>query len=86
MQFGQLNRREFVTLLGGATAWPVAARAQQDQRMRRIGMLVNGPETYAEMVARIAAFRNGLQDLGWVPGTNLQLEQIRVDFTHNLHA
>ena len=70
-----MQRREFITLLGGAAAgWPLAARAQQPERMRRIGMLVNGPETDAEVAARIAAFRKALQDFGWVPGTNLRVD------------
>src|SRR5215475_13097471 len=69
------SRRAFITLLGSAAAaWPLAARAQQDQPIRHIGMLVNGPETDAEIAARVAAFRKGLQDLGWIPGTNLQVD------------
>ena len=63
-----MQRREFITLLGGAAAaWPLAARAQQPERMRRIGVLVNGPETDAEVAARIAAFRKALQDLAGSP-------------------
>jgi putative ABC transport system substrate-binding protein len=69
-----MQRRGFITLVGGAVAWPIAGRAQQDQRMRRIGMLVNGPEADAEIAARVAAFRKALPDLGWVPGTNLQVD------------
>ena len=72
-----MQRRKFITLIGGAMAagaWPLTARAQQDQQVRRIGMLVNGPETDAEMAARVAAFRKGLQDLGWIPGTNLRVD------------
>ena len=69
-----MQRREFITLLGGAAAWPLAARAQQPERMRRIGMLVNGPETDAEVAARIAAFRKALQAFGWVFGTNLRVD------------
>jgi putative tryptophan/tyrosine transport system substrate-binding protein len=70
-----MRRREFITLLGGAAvAWPVAVRAQQSEQVRRIGMLVNGPETDAEVAARIAAFRKALQDFGWIPGTNLRVD------------
>jgi putative ABC transport system substrate-binding protein len=70
-----MRRREFITLLGGAAvAWPVAPRAQQSEQVRRIGMLVNGPETDAEVAARIAAFRKALQDFGWIPGTNLRVD------------
>ncbi|MGB8018701.1 MAG: hypothetical protein WCF80_22895 [Pseudolabrys sp.] len=73
-----MKRREFITLLGGVSAasaaWPLMAGAQQDQRVRRIGMLVNGPETDAEVAARVAAFKKGLQDLGWIPGTNLRVD------------
>ena len=61
-----MRRRDFIALLSGAaTTWPFAARAQQDQRTRRVGMLVNGPETDAMMMARVAAFRKGLNELGW---------------------
>ena len=49
MQLNRLKRRDFITLVGGAVAWPIAGYAQQDQRMRRIGMLVNGHEADAEM-------------------------------------
>ena len=69
-----MRRREFITLLGGAVAWPLAAGAQQDKQLRHVGMLVNGPEADAEMMARVAAFKKVMQDLGWVLGTNLQLD------------
>jgi putative ABC transport system substrate-binding protein len=70
MQFDQLNRREFVTLLGGAAvAWPVAARAQQGERMRRIGVL-----RPAGLEARVAAFQDGLQRLGWTEGRNVRID------------
>jgi putative tryptophan/tyrosine transport system substrate-binding protein len=61
------RRREFITLLGGAAAWPVAAGAQQVDRMRRIGVLIAGlTENDSEGQLRMAAFRRGLQNLGWV--------------------
>ena len=68
-----MRRREFISFIGGVAAWPIMARAQQGERMRRIGMLTNGLETDAETVARVAAFRKGLQELGWGPG-NLQID------------
>jgi putative ABC transport system substrate-binding protein len=63
-----LKRRSFITLLGGAAAWPIAARAQQAERMRRIGALVNAAADDPEGQARIAAFHQGLQELGWTLG------------------
>ena len=62
----RMMRREFITLLGGAAAaWPLAARAQQSERARRIGVLMGYPDTDAEGQAGVAAFQNGLQQLGW---------------------
>jgi len=55
-----VKRREFITLLGGAAAWPLAARAQQPERMRRIGVLMNRAATDREGQARLAAFQQGL--------------------------
>jgi putative ABC transport system substrate-binding protein len=69
-----MRRREFITLLGGAAAWPLAARAQQGERMRRIGVLTNLAESDPEGHARHAAFLQGLQELGWREGRNLRLE------------
>ena len=61
-----INRREFISLLGGAAAaWPVATRAQQGERMRRIGVLMNLAAGDAEGETRFAAFLQGLQELGW---------------------
>jgi ABC-type uncharacterized transport system substrate-binding protein len=76
MQFGQLKRREFITLLGGAAAaWPLAARAQQGERMRRIGVLTAGPlPDDQDARANIAAFVEGLQQLGWVDGRNVRID------------
>src|SRR5262245_25280696 len=75
MQFGQLKRREFITLLGGATlAWPLAARAQQPERVRRIGVLVALAEDDPESVARRAAFEQALQTSGWAVGRNIRIE------------
>ena len=61
-----MKRREFITLLGGAAAaWPLAARAQQGERVRRIGVLMNLAADDPEGQARVAAFMQGLQELGW---------------------
>ena len=59
-----MRRREFISFLGGATAWPIAAHAQQDGQMRRIGVLMAISADDAEAQARIAAFVQGLQQLG----------------------
>jgi putative tryptophan/tyrosine transport system substrate-binding protein len=68
-------RREFITLLGGAVAaWPRTARAQQADRMRRIGVLMNVTADDPEGQARIAAFHQGLQDWGWTLGQNARIE------------
>ena len=70
-----MRRREFVTLLGGAAAaWPLTTRAQQPQRMRRIGVLMNLAADDPESVARIAAFAQGLGELGWTIGRNAQVD------------
>ena len=69
-----MRRREFITLLGGAAAaWPLAARAQQTERVRRIGVLVSVADD-PEGQARIAAFLQSLQQLGWADGRNLQID------------
>jgi putative ABC transport system substrate-binding protein len=70
----KVKRREFITLLGGAAAWPVAARAQQREQMRRIGVLMNLGSDDAEGQARNAAFLQGLQELGWTVGRNVRIE------------
>jgi putative ABC transport system substrate-binding protein len=75
MPFDQLHRREFITLLGGAAAaWPLAARAQQLERIRLIGVLISTAVDDPEGQARIAAFRQGLQELGWTGGRNLKID------------
>jgi putative ABC transport system substrate-binding protein len=69
-----MKRREFITLAGGAAMWPLIARAQQPDRMRRIGVLVPFAKDDPEGQARVAAFLRELQRLGWVEGRNLQIE------------
>jgi putative ABC transport system substrate-binding protein len=70
-----MRRREFISLLGGAAvAWPLAARAQQGERMRRVGVLVNDVETDPQVQGRIAAFRQALEQLGWLEGRNIHIE------------
>jgi putative ABC transport system substrate-binding protein len=70
-----MKRREFITLLGGAAvAWPIAGRAQQPERMRRIGVLMSLSETDPDGQARIGALRQGLNQLGWAEGKNLAIE------------
>jgi len=70
MHFRQWKRREFITLLGGAAAWPLAARAQQADRMRRIGVLMALSDG-AEGRSRFVAFREALKELGWSEGRNI---------------
>src|SRR5262249_57048073 len=68
-------RREFITLLGGAAiAWPLAARAQHPERMRRIGVLMNRVADDPEAQARLKALVQGLQQLGWVEGRNVRMD------------
>ena len=70
-----MKRRAFITLLGGAAAaWPLAARAQQGDRMRRIGVLMGYAESGSSGQALIAAFRDGLQKLGWTEGRNTRID------------
>ena len=69
-----MRRREFITLLGGAAAWPLTARAQPSERMRRIGVLMFLAEDDPGAKARIAAFIEGLQQLDWTVGRNVQIE------------
>jgi putative tryptophan/tyrosine transport system substrate-binding protein len=69
-----MRRREFITLLGGAAAWPLAARAQQTTGMPRIGVLMGYAESDREGRANVAAFREGLQKLGWTEGRNIRLD------------
>src|SRR5262249_50854920 len=70
-----MRRREFITLLGSAAAaWPLAARAQQAERVRRIGVLINLPADDPETQARVGAFLQGLQEFGWSTARNLRIE------------
>src|SRR5262245_52784985 len=69
-----IRRRQFITLLGGAAAWPLAAGAQQADRVRRIGVLMGFPESDPEAQLRVAAFRDGLKKLGWTEGRNIRID------------
>jgi putative tryptophan/tyrosine transport system substrate-binding protein len=70
-----MRRREFITLLcGAAAAWPLAARAQQTDRVRRIGVLMNRAANDSEGQARLAAFQQSLQQLGWNDGHNVRID------------
>src|SRR5262245_23804385 len=70
-----LRRREFITLLSGTAAiWPVTARAQQSERVRRVGVLTGIVEADAEGQARFSAFRNAMDQAGWIEGRNIQYE------------
>ena len=69
-----MRRRAFIALAGGAAAWPLAARAQQRERMRRLSVLMGYPEGDPQAQANVTALRQGLHDLGWVEGQNVQID------------
>ena len=69
-----MRRREFIALVGGAAAWPVAGRAQQGERMRRVGVLTPGDENDPERKGWLSGFTQGLSELGWVDGCNLRMD------------
>jgi putative tryptophan/tyrosine transport system substrate-binding protein len=69
-----MRRRDFVTVLGAAAAWPLAARAQQSERVRRIGVLMNRAADNPEGQDRLVAFHQGLQELGWRIGHNVRID------------
>jgi putative tryptophan/tyrosine transport system substrate-binding protein len=70
-----MRRREFITLLGGATAaWPLTVRAQQGERIRRVGELMGYSESDPAAQSYLAAFRGALAKLGWTDGSNLRIE------------
>src|SRR5215469_2425427 len=74
MQLDQIKRREFVTLLGGAAAWPLAARAQQGERTRRIGVLMSFAADDPAGQSRVLAFAQALAQLGWTDGRNVRID------------
>ena len=67
-----MRRRTFIAALGGVAAWPLVTRAQQLNRMRRIGVLIPFSETDAETQALVAAFKQRFQELGWIDGRNVR--------------
>ncbi len=69
-----MRRRDFITLFGGAATWPLAARAQQSERMRRIGVLMPSAADDPEFQARMTAFVQGLAQLGWLDGRNVRID------------
>ena len=70
----RLRRREFIAGLGGAAAWPLAARAQQGERVRRIGVLMPGDENASRRNPVIPAFTQALAGLGWTDGRNVRMD------------
>src|SRR5262245_14237933 len=73
MHFHQWKRRQVLTLLGGAAAWPLVARAQQGERMRRIGVLSGPAVNDQDLKVRLAAFQQQLQQLGWTDGHHVRI-------------
>src|SRR5262252_2606417 len=69
-----MKRREFITLLGGAAAWPLAVSAQQPERVRRVGVLVPAAAGDPVFLARVGAFLQGLAVLGWSIGRNVRVD------------
>src|SRR5215472_4813874 len=74
MQFDHVKRREFIALFSAAAAWPVIARAQRPDRMRRIGVLMNVSESDADGQTRLVAFTHRIRELGWTDGDNVHLD------------
>src|SRR6516162_5989610 len=74
MPSGRTNRREFIAGLGGAAAWPVVARAQQGERIRRVGVLMNTTPDEPDAQARVTVLAQGLQEAGWAVGRNLRID------------
>src|SRR5215470_14005842 len=69
-----MRRRNFITLLGGAASWPLAARAQQGDRVRRIGVLMTGDENDPVYKSYLSAFTQALADLRWTDGRNVRMD------------
>ena len=69
-----MKRREFITLLGGAASWPLAAGGEQTDRMRRVGVLLALSESEPEGVAWTSALQHSLKQLGWIDGTNIRID------------
>ena len=69
-----IRRRDFIAGLGGAVAWPLAASAQQGDRVRRIGVLMGGEENDPVRKTYVSAFTQGLADLGWTDGRNVRID------------
>jgi len=71
-----MKRREFISLLGGAAAaWPLAVRAQQPDRLRRIGVLMGTAESDPDQKAMVSVFTRALEDLGWKEGANIRIDR-----------
>ena len=70
----EIRRREFITFLGGAASWPLAARAQQGERVRRVGLLMVGDESDPVMKTMVSAFTQALAGLGWIDGRNVRMD------------
>src|SRR5215472_1629371 len=71
---GAMRRREFIGIAGGAVAWPLAAHAQQSERPRQIGVLIPFNDNEPEVKARLSAFRQRLQELGWIEGRSIRFD------------
>ena len=69
-----MKRRDFITLLGGAAVWPIAAQAQQPERMRRVGVLISSTEDDPQLRRQLAALQEGLGELGWRDGRNIRID------------
>ena len=74
MSIPRMKRREFIATLGSAAAWPLVARGQQSERMRRVGVLIGYAETDPVAQAQAKAFQQGLQQLDWTDGRNVRID------------